>query len=90
MAIGVAGARRGVTGALRLADDEQAIDQLEALVGLENAELDEAVVLGARPAPEHRRGRQGGLHRCVEHTDRARAHQCLGYDPSHPDPWRKP
>jgi hypothetical protein len=41
-----------VTHALRLADHDKAVDELNALAGLEGAELDETVVLGARPAPK--------------------------------------
>ena len=39
-----------MSGALRLANDEPAVEQLQALARLEDAEVDEPVVLDARPA----------------------------------------
>ena len=42
---------RGVPTALRLADREETVEQLEALAGWNTPELDEPVVLHPRPAP---------------------------------------
>jgi len=41
----------GVPAALRLSHDEESVEQLEAFVRPEHTELDQAIVLDARPAP---------------------------------------
>src|SRR5207248_5522578 len=54
---------RGVGAALGLPDDEQAVEQLEALTD-EDAEIDETIVLDAPPAP--------GLHIRLDHGHHSR------------------
>src|SRR3989442_16019970 len=57
--------RGGVPGSLRLPDHQEAVEQLQALAGLEHAQPDQALVLEARPAPSLRRRSDRG-HRTQE------------------------
>src|SRR5215475_11011091 len=61
--------RRGVPASLWLTDHQYAIDQLQALVRPEDSELDEVLVLDARPAPDLWGHGRGG-HRNREHNER--------------------
>src|SRR6266536_3838394 len=64
--------RRRVPASLRLADDQQAVEELQALAGLEHAQVDQPLVLDARPVPGPGRRDDGGGHRVRSVTNRYR------------------
>ena len=55
--------RSGVPASLWFSNDELAVEQFQALAGPEDAELDQALIFDACPAPDSRQGHDRGGHR---------------------------